>query len=171
MKHLITLFIALTLALATTPVMAEIPPYINFQGKATDADDKPLDGDNYNLTFRIYEFATEGDPADAIWAENHQNVNIDKGVFSVLLGDGKPTPTPLNITFDKSYWISVEINGQGELKPRQLITSVGYAYAAETAKEADHAATADTISELVIESRTDDPADPQTGRIWIRTDQ
>jgi len=142
MKHLITLLAALTLLAATT-VQAEIPPTINYQGKATDANDVPLEGE-HNITFRIYEDEVGG---TAKWEETHEKVDIDKGVFSVELGNGTPTPTPLNITFDKPYWISIEINRQGELEPRQPITSVGYTY---RAKVADSLATSPIPSGVIV---------------------
>ena len=77
--------------------------------------------------------------------------------------------TPLGLAFDNPYWMSTEIgttDGTNEL-PRQPITSVGYAY---RAKEADHAIVADTVTEVVIETRTDDPVNPKPGQMWLRTD-
>jgi len=134
MKNSIILFTVLILFI-TNLAYAEIPHTINYQGKATDASDKPLDGE-YDLTFRIYTDETEGGQEDAIWTETHLNTDITKGVFSILLGSVDTENNPLNITFDKPYWISVEIQEPGaktgnEL-PRQPITSVGYANAAET---------------------------------------
>ena len=60
MKQLLTLFIILNFVLITTLGTAEIPPYMQFQGKATDVDDKPLDGEDYTLTFRIYDAESGG---------------------------------------------------------------------------------------------------------------
>ena len=162
MKKLITLFIMVSLFFITPPSFAEIPHYMQFQGKATDGSDVPLNG-NHDLTFRIYDIETGGTP---IWNETHTSVAVETGIFSVLLGG----VTPLDIAFDEPYWISMEIDttdGTNEL-PRQLISSVGYAY---RAKEATHAEVADTVNNLIIENRTDDPPSPATGQIWLRTDQ
>lgn len=155
MKHLITLLAISTLLLVSTTITAsaEIPRTINFQGKATDADNKPLTTP-HNITFRIYESETEGTPTDAIWTETHTTVSIDNGVFSVQLGNATPTPTSLNLAFDIPYWISIEIDttdGTGELSPRQPITSVGYAYHTE---KAQHAITADALTVSEIPSGT-----------------
>ncbi|MBL7069351.1 MAG: hypothetical protein ISS34_05790 [Candidatus Omnitrophica bacterium] len=112
---------------STAQVFAEIPHYMQFQGKVTDAQDAPLNG-SYKLTFRIYDVESGGSP---IWSERHEDdaVEVENGVFSVLLGG----VNPLDIAFDKPYWISIEvdtINGANEMD-RQMITSVAYAYKAE----------------------------------------
>ena len=127
MKHLIISLTILSMILTGGLSFAEIPHYMQFQGKATDADDTPLDG-SHNITFRIYDAESGG---NLKWTEAHTDVDIEDGVFSVLLGG----TTPLDIAFDEPYWISVDINSTGEMA-RQRISSVGYAY---------HASTADTV--------------------------
>ena len=159
MNGLIILLVTLGIVFTSVFVFAEVPNYMQFQGKATNAQDEPLNGDNYSLTFRIYDAETAG---NLLWNETHAQVSIENGVFSVLLGG----VTPLDLVFDNPYWISTEIDGLGEL-PRMTITSVGYAY---SAKEAEHAVVADTLSEFVIENRTSDPENPKPGQIWLRTD-
>jgi len=125
MRHLIILLTFLSLICIAAPSIAEIPHYMQFQGKATDNQDTPLNG-TYKLTFRIYDAETGAAP---IWNETHDAVSVENGVFSVLLGG----VSDLNLSFDTPYWISVEIgtlDGSNEM-PRQLISSVAYAYKAE----------------------------------------
>ena len=78
MKHLLPLFIITMLLLLPNSASSEVPPYIQFQGKATDNKDVPLNG-SFNLTFRIYDVETGGAP---IWNETHANVAVENGVFS-----------------------------------------------------------------------------------------
>ncbi len=164
MRRLIVLLVTVIIVLSCEQGFAEIPPYMQFQGKATDTDGTPLNSTDtdYDLTFRIYESISD---EVAIWTETHNDVTIENGVFSVLLG----TVEPLNISFNMPYWISTEINGAGEMD-RQRIASTGYAYYAQKAEEAGYASIAGGVDELVIENRTSDPLNPQTGRIWFRTD-
>jgi hypothetical protein len=101
---------------------------MNYQGKATDKAGAPLNG-NYNLTFRVYSTSTGG---AAKWTEAQTVVQITNGVFSVQLG----SVTPLNLAFDEDYWVSLEINTDGEMTPRTKLASVPYAYRAESFAEA-----------------------------------
>jgi len=123
MKKLTLILLILLLA---TYAYAAIPHLIRYQGTAVDKDKTPLDGP-YNITFRIYDVETAGTP---LWEETQELVPISNGIFSVLLGN----VNPLDLPFDKDYFLSVEINTDGEMFPRQSITSVGYAYRAEYAE-------------------------------------
>ena len=119
---LLTLLLALTV---TSAAQAAIPHVINFQGKATDKAGAPLDGD-YKLTIRIYDAATVG---NLEWTEIHTGVTITNGVFRVLLG----SVTPLDLPFNEDYWLSLEVNTDGEMSPRTRLASTGYAYKAKVA--------------------------------------
>lgn len=115
----------------------QIPHFIKYHGdikkwiepieeeKGKDKDkDKDKDKKLYTLTFRIYNIETGG---VAFWKEIHLAVPVEKGVFEVLLGSF----TPLDLKFDKDYWLSVEIKNKGEIIPRERMTSFGYAYMSE----------------------------------------
>jgi len=115
-------FIAAALTFTFT-ASAAIPHLMNYQGKATDQSGAPLNG-TYNLTFRIYNSETGG---TAKWTETQPNVIIANGVFQVQLG----SITPLNLPFNEPYWVSAEINTDGEMTPRTRLVSVGYAFTAE----------------------------------------
>ena len=63
------------------------PERMTYQGYLVDANNSPLGNSepvNYDVVFRIYNAKQGG---AAIWAEQ-QTVTIDKGNFSVLLGEG-----------------------------------------------------------------------------------
>ena len=120
----------LIMALALTPtVFAAIPHLMNYQGKATDKSGMPLNG-TYNLTFRIYNSETGG---TLKWSETQPNIPISNGIFQVQLG----SVAQLNLPFDEPYWISIEINTDGEMTPRTRLASVPYAYKADKANSLD----------------------------------
>lgn len=123
------LIILTTLAmtfLMTTFVYAVVPHLIRFQGKVTDKSGAPLTG-SYNITFRVYNAEAGG---TLKWSETQTAVPVNNGIFTVLLGN----VTPLDLPFDESYWLSMEVNNDGEMAPRQQLSSVGYAIHAETAE-------------------------------------
>lgn len=102
---------------------ADIPRTINYQGKLTDKQGYPLDG-SYDISFRLYDTATAGNP---LWQEAHTAVSVSKGLFSVLLG----TVTPLNLPFDKQYYLGIKVGADPEMTPRQQLASSPYAITAE----------------------------------------
>ena len=104
-----------------------IPHLIRFQGRLTDKDNKPLTG-TYDITFGIYDTEEGGVPE---WSETHTNVQITNGILNVLLG----SINPIDLPFDEHYWLSTEIGNDGEMQPRQRITSVGYTYRTEFAQK------------------------------------
>jgi len=112
--------------LSAAYISAAVPHLIRFQGKVTDTAGAPLNG-AYNITFRIYNAETGG---ALLWSETQSAVPVNNGIFTVLLGN---VADDLNLPFDEPYWLSMEVNNDGEMAPRQAITSVGYAIHAEVA--------------------------------------
>ena len=76
-----------------TGVAKTVPPYLNYQGILRDAEGKPMSG-IHKLTFRIYRDVTAPLP-EAVWMEEHPEVTVRDGQFSVLLGNNKPVPPEL----------------------------------------------------------------------------
>ncbi len=98
---------------------ADIPRKIHYQGRITKTSNGPIAPGTYRFTFRIYDSETGGTP---LWTET-QTVEIDQtGYFSLNLGE----VTPLELDFTKPYWLSVEVNDDGEMSPRLPLLSVGY---------------------------------------------
>jgi len=106
----------------------EIPHIIQYQGKATDKSGFPLSG-NHNITLRIYDSPTT---TTILWEEQHLSIPLTNGKFSLQMG----SHNALNLPFDKSYWLGVEIDNDGEMTPRERLVSVPYAYQAQTAQYA-----------------------------------
>lgn len=143
MKKTICYFITLIFSCLMFSILcplghAAIPHLINYQGRLTDKDNKPLEG-SYALTFRIYDAETAG---HLLWGETHSNALIQKGIFAVLLG----SVTNLDLGFDRPYFLEIKV-GDEVMSPRQQITSSAYAIRAEKAEQANNA---DTVSNVGV---------------------
>jgi hypothetical protein len=98
---------------------SQIPPYIRFQAQLTDGQGAYLEG-SFNITFRLYDTDIAGQP---LW-EEAQDVYVEEGILDTVLGKA----TPFNLTFDKQYWLGVEVGTDGEMSPRFELTTVPYAF-------------------------------------------
>jgi len=154
MKNIIvvTIMAFITLLFMVSSSEAEIPHLIRFQGKLVDADGEPLNDDRCRITFRIYD---ADDGGSLVWDETHQEVSVTNGVFTVLLGSIDPDRDPLDLSFDENYWLSMEVERDGEMAPRQQITSAGYAYHAKTAYQAENADRAESADEADVAHSVD----------------
>ncbi len=121
-----TLLLLSTIGHRLSTAYAAVPHLINYQGRLTDKDAKPLDG-SYSIAFRIYDAESAG---NLLWEETQAGVVVQKGIFSILLGSVKD----LNLAFDKPYWLEIKV-GSEVMSPRQRISSVGYAITAESAEK------------------------------------
>ncbi len=129
-KRYSAIFVALAVILfATTFVHAAVPHLIRFQGKVTDKAGAPLNG-SYNITFRVYDAVTGG---TLKWSETQSAIPVNNGIFTALLGNATQ-PNGMDLPFSAPYWLSMEVNSDGEMAPRQQLSSVGYAIHAETAE-------------------------------------
>jgi len=100
--------------------LSQVPKTISYQGVLTDASGTVVPDGNYNLTFRLYDVATGG---TALWAEG-QLVAVRNGVFNVILG----SVVPIDLPFDKPYWLGVTLGAGTELTPRIELTSSAYSF-------------------------------------------
>ena len=94
-----------------------VPTSMNYQGKLTDKDGKPLNG-TYNMTFYLFTALSGG---SAIWSENHPSVQATDGIYSVQLGGLTP-----NLFESSQLYLEVEVGGE-TLVPRQQLTSTAFA--------------------------------------------
>lgn len=129
----------LALALMGSTVHAAVPHLVRYQGQAVDSAGVPLQGP-YTLTFRLYDADTAG---TIVWQEQQANVPINKGHFSVLLGQ----VTTLNVDWSQSVWLSIQVGTDPELLPRQRITSVPLAIRSEVAEGLVTQITTSTITD------------------------
>jgi hypothetical protein len=122
------LFVTVGFVVLAVGVFASVPHLINYQGVLTDSGGSPITG-THDLTFTIYP--DSGLSAPTYWTETHVGVPFDDGLFHVILGGTTPIPDSLFATSPR--WIGIVVDATPELKPRQQITSVPWAFRAAVA--------------------------------------
>jgi hypothetical protein len=146
----LTALTILTLFAFALPARAanQFPPgKMTFQGFLTDAATPPMPlgsatPENKTVIFKIYRGATGTAATDVLWAES-QVVTVDKGHFSVLLGEGSAVTgltdkhaDDLSSVFigpDASdRWIGITVDGN-EITPRIQFFAAPYAQLAKAA--------------------------------------
>lgn len=146
--------VALALALTSIPVQAATsspPDLMTYQGYLVDNNGTPLGNTapkNYDVVFRIWSDQLGG---VRLWAEQ-QTITIDKGYFSVLLGEGavcsgepRPALSTLYTGADASdRFIEIMVKGIGTggadvtITPRLRLLTSPYAFLAQTAVNAQN---------------------------------
>lgn len=121
-------------------IWGQVPPTISYQGVLTDASGNLVSDGSYNLTFRLYEVASGGTP---LWSET-QSASVSDGIFNVILGDR----TPLNLPFDKPYWLGVTVGSGAELSPRIELAASAYGLIARSI--VDNAVTSTKIADGAV---------------------
>lgn len=104
-------------------------PVINYQGRLTDDQGQPVTDSNHTLVFNLYEQASGGTP---IWKET-QNVETSDGVFSAELGSINDLSA---LSFEKTYYLGIEVDGGNELSPRTRLADAPYAIRARSVEDA-----------------------------------
>ncbi len=123
MNKLIQAALFAGLALLASAAFATPPKTINYQGQLTSAG-APVNGP-VTMVFRLYATASGG-PA-ALYTET-QPVTVVNGGFNVVIG----SVTPFALPFDVPYWLTVTVNADAEMTPRQPLTSIPYAMRASS---------------------------------------
>ena len=122
------------------------PERMTYQGYLVDANGVPLGNTapiNTSVIFRIWKVATGSVAANRMWTEQ-QTVTIDKGYFSVVLGDGNQFESEahgdLSAVFsgsdasDRFLGLTIpDIMGANELLPRITLVPSPYAFLARYA--------------------------------------
>ena len=139
--------LALMLGATDAAVMAQnaLPPNLmSYQGYLVDGNGVALAQTvpvNYSIVFRIYSASSGG---TALWAEN-QTVTVDKGNFSVVLGEGAAEGSELrpalNTVFNSAtasdLHLGITVKGLGgnnnEIMPRLRLLTSPYSFLARTA--------------------------------------
>ena len=151
-----TLASALLALLAASALQADVPLFINYQGRVTDSNGAAIGAGtpvNRKVIFRIWDHPSNTAVGNRLYTEE-QTVTIFNGEFSVLIGQGIAFPSgspedkpALDTVFgalspsttDRYLEILVD-NGDNSINttdqpitPRQQMTSVGYAMRAKVA--------------------------------------
>ena len=116
----------LTLLVTTVSLLVGgVPQNLSYQGFIKASDGTLLPDGSYTVTFRIYEEVTGG--VD-LWSEEHE-IYLKSGMISVTLGEST------SFTFStKMNYLEIQVNGD-VMTPRQKMTSVTYAFHAESAQK------------------------------------
>ncbi|MBC8180754.1 tail fiber domain-containing protein [candidate division KSB1 bacterium] len=118
---LLTVFLVLFLAMTAS---AQIPLTMSYQGILTDASGEAVPDGSYEIFFNIYDTAEGG---SSLWTESH-TIEVEGGVFAVTLGSSNP----LDLPFNKPYWLGITVGGGEEMSPRIEMTASAYAHSART---------------------------------------
>jgi len=134
---------ALMVPRALAQTVGNPPGKLSYQGFLTDVNGRPIGLDspvNKPVTFRIFDANTAG---TRLWA-SQQTVTVDKGHFSVLLGEGSAVAgetfnADLTDTFTTgsgvaSRFLEVAVDGVA-IAPRQQFLSTPFALLAKKAVE------------------------------------
>ena len=115
--------------LAALPSFAAPPQTLNYQGYLTSPTGTPINT-SVVMTFKLYNAPTGGAP---LYTESQFMVPVTNGSFNAVIGAVTPIPLP----FDVPYWLTVAVNADAEMSPRQPLTSSAYAFRAATATTAN----------------------------------
>ncbi len=154
-RHVLgALVLALALPGAAPRALAQAtfnpPERMTYQGYLTDANGFPLATNapkNYDIIFSIYNDANAG---ILLWNEQ-QTVTVDRGNFSVLLGEGTSSSQSLHGDLSTLFtnstasdrWVAITVKGIGSggadasIVPRLRLLSTPYAFLAKRAREVD----------------------------------
>lgn len=114
---------AALMMLVAAGVQAQAPNTLMYQGKLSN-EVGPITS-AVNVTFRIYDLDEGG---VVLWTETQSITPNEVGVFTAELGSVTPFGPGV---FDGSVrYLGIEVAGDGEMVPRQPITSVPYALGA-----------------------------------------
>ncbi len=137
MKLSIIKSIILVLFFINGVLFSQVPQTISYQGVLTDTDGAIVPDGDYSIVFTLYDALTGG---TNLWTET-QTVTVSGGLFNVILG----SVNPINLEFDKQYWLGISIEGGDELTPRTELTSS--AYSLNTRNIPDNIVTAEKVAD------------------------
>lgn len=119
MNRLLNLLAFAVLSLAAWSSAAAPPRLMSYQGVLADAAGVPINA-SVTMVFRLYDVATGG---TALYMETQPSVTVSNGIFNARIG----AITPIPLAFDVPYWLSVQVGADGEMAPRQPLSSSAYA--------------------------------------------
>ncbi len=147
---------------------------INYQAKLLDTTGAAVPDGTYSIKFSLYAAASGGTP---LWTASGttatpvaMNVNVQNGLFTVLLGDtalSAGSQNPLNDLINwnsDSLYLGVTVGADAEMTPRKRLASTPYAFNAERLQGMSASGTAFGANALFIVNQTS-----QTGATGTRS--
>jgi len=121
MKNIRLLFILLCIVLiSTSRIFAQLPQKLSYQGLLLVTANDPYVDSTYAITFQLYDALSGG---NSVWTET-QSLTTKNGVFDAILGSIQP----LNIPFDRQYWLGITVSGNPEFSPRVELVASPYSF-------------------------------------------
>lgn len=115
-----------TYAGVSTRAYAATSSELNFQARLTNVSGGIVpDGNSYSVQFKLYDAASGGTNE---WTETQSGMTVKNGYLSVRLGS--VTPFSTSIDWSQEHWLTMNVNGDGEMNPRLKLTAVPYAFRA-----------------------------------------
>lgn len=99
-----------------------VPQTLTYQGYLKNTDGTPVNTAT-NVKFALYS-STSG--AGAVWTSSTVSVTPANGIYSIELG-------PIDLPFDRPYYLGVTAGADPEMRPLQALASVPYAMRARSA--------------------------------------
>jgi hypothetical protein len=118
-----------------------VPPLVNYQGRLSNPDGSPLPTADYQLTFSIYDAATNG---ALVWgpqifdgpaALGHgPKIPVVQGYFNVMLGPTDTNGVSLANAFNATNrFVEITVSNHNPILPRQQILTAPFAFQAANA--------------------------------------
>lgn len=105
----------------STRVYAATASTLNFQARLLGTTGALVSDGSYSIQFKLYDAASGGANE---WTEM-QTVTVKNGYLSAYLGT--VVPFPGGIDWSQEKWLTMNVNGDGEMTPRIKLTAVPYA--------------------------------------------
>ncbi|MFH1078420.1 MAG: hypothetical protein V1745_04050, partial [Patescibacteria group bacterium] len=120
-----------------TTVAQSINRSVSYQGKLLTASEIPVADGDYAVKFSLYDAVSGG---NRLWTSSGTTaspsaitVTVHSGLFTVQLGDTSSGQNPFAFDWNQSgLYLGVTIASDSEMTPRKRLTSVPYAFVAET---------------------------------------
>jgi hypothetical protein len=126
-KHTTLLWVSLALLTSAFTIHAQVPSLINYQGRLTDAQGNPVNGER-TMVVRIYDAPTGG---NLTYEENIGTVSVQDGKYSFRFGTGNGINSALN----GEDFLALTVNGTEESNRSRLL-AVPYALKSATSEDA-----------------------------------
>jgi hypothetical protein len=141
-----------------------VPQLINYQGRLTDSSGQPLDGVTVDLAFSFYGSESGSTVFLSVLQED---VQVNKGIYHVLIGSGTITPGTENSLADvfqkhTDVWMGVKVDTDPEMTPRTRISSVAYSLMSDKADQANSVGPGTIMAESIGE-------DCALGEVLVKT--
>lgn len=104
-------------------VIASVSRIMTYQGILKDNTGQPVGDGTYNLTFRLYDASSEG---TLLWTSSVTQIHTVNGYFTAELGS-------IDLPFDETYYLSIQVQGDSEMAQRQKMTAGAYALRGDSA--------------------------------------